>query len=71
MIKPGDNLPDTIPVFPLTGALLLPRARLQLQIFEPRYLQMLDDALKNQHRLIGMVKTWEAKGGQKRLKRIG
>lgn len=71
MIKPGDNLPDTIPVFPLTGALLLPRARLPLHIFEPRYLQMLDDALKTPHRLIGMVQPWEAPGGQKRLQSIG
>ena len=40
------DLPQTIPVFPLPGALLLPRARLPLHIFEPRYLAMLDDALK-------------------------
>ena len=37
------DLPDTIPVFPLPGALLLPRARLPLNIFEPRYLAMLED----------------------------
>jgi uncharacterized protein len=49
------DLPDTIPVFPLPGALLLPRARLPLNIFEPRYLAMLDDTLKTQHRLIGMI----------------
>jgi Lon protease-like protein len=49
------DLPDTIPVFPLPGALLLPRARLPLHIFEPRYLAMLDDILKTSHRLIGMV----------------
>ncbi|MEE9387138.1 MAG: LON peptidase substrate-binding domain-containing protein [Paracoccaceae bacterium] len=49
------NLPDSIPVFPLPGALLLPRAHLPLHIFEPRYLAMLDDVLKTQHRLIGMV----------------
>lgn len=49
------DLPDTIPVFPLPGALLLPRARLPLHIFEPRYLAMLDDVLKTSHRLIGMV----------------
>ena len=40
------DLPDRIPVFPLPGALLLPRARLPLNIFEPRYLAMLDDTLK-------------------------
>jgi Lon protease-like protein len=49
------DLPETIPVFPLPGALLLPRARLPLNIFEPRYLAMLDDTLKTQHRLIGMI----------------
>jgi len=49
------DLPATLPVFPLPGALLLPRARLPLHIFEPRYLAMLDDALKTPARLIGMV----------------
>lgn len=54
MIHTSD-LPDTIAVFPLPGALLLPRSRLPLHIFEPRYLQMLEDALKTPQRLIGMV----------------
>jgi uncharacterized protein len=54
MIKPAD-LPETLSVFPLPGALLLPRSRLPLQIFEPRYLQMVEDALKTRNRLIGMV----------------
>lgn len=54
------NLPTLIPVFPLTGALVLPRARLPLNIFEPRYLQMIDDALKTEHRLIGMIQTRDA-----------
>jgi Lon protease-like protein len=40
-----ENLPDEFPVFPLTGALLLPRGKLPLNIFEPRYLAMIDDAL--------------------------
>ncbi|AUH33380.1 LON peptidase substrate-binding domain-containing protein [Paracoccus tegillarcae] len=48
-------LPDRIALFPLPGALLLPRARLPLQIFEPRYLQMLEDVLKSGHRMIGMI----------------
>ena len=56
------DLPDTIAVFPLPGALLLPRARLPLHIFEPRYLQMLDDALKTKHRLIGMIQPREVPG---------
>lgn len=54
MIKPTE-LPDTIAIFPLAKALLLPRARLPLHIFEPRYLQMIEDTLKTDHRLIGMV----------------
>lgn len=54
MIKPAD-LPEILPVFPLPGALLLPRSRLPLHIFEPRYLSMFDDALKTSQRLIGMV----------------
>ncbi len=49
------DLPQVIPVFPLPGALMLPRARLPLHIFEPRYLAMLDDCLKTSTRLIGMV----------------
>lgn len=56
------SLPEVIPVFPLPGALLLPRARLPLHIFEPRYLQMLEDVLKTPERLIGMVQPAERSG---------
>jgi uncharacterized protein len=52
--KPSD-LPDVIPVFPLPGALLLPRGQMPLNIFEPRYLAMIDDALRSGFRLIGMI----------------
>lgn len=66
------DLPDTIPVFPLPGALLLPRARLPLHIFEPRYLAMLDDTLKTSHRLIGMIQPYEVPGSKPaRLHSIG
>jgi hypothetical protein len=66
------DLPSTIPVFPLPGALLLPRSRLPLHIFEPRYLAMLDDTLKTSHRLIGMVQPRDVPEGQeKRLHSIG
>ncbi len=66
------DLPDTIPVFPLPGALLLPRARLPLHLFEPRYLQMLDDTLKTSHRLIGMIQPREVPGvKEKKLHAIG
>jgi uncharacterized protein len=51
---PGD-LPEIIPVFPLPGALLLPRGQMPLNIFEQRYLAMVDDALRDGHRLIGMI----------------
>ncbi|MDQ1900873.1 LON peptidase substrate-binding domain-containing protein [Paracoccus sp. WLY502] len=49
------DLPARIPLFPLSGAVLMPRARIPLHVFEPRYLQMLDDALKTDHRLIGLI----------------
>lgn len=70
MLK-GLDLPDTIPVFPLPGALLLPRARLPLHIFEPRYLAMLDDALKTRARLIGMVQPQANASGPGHLHDIG
>jgi Lon protease-like protein len=56
------DLPALIPVFPLDGALLLPGCQLPLQIFEPRYLNMIDDAMRG-HRLIGMIQT--AQGGDR------
>ena len=49
-----DDLPDVIPVFPLRAALLLPRGEMPLNIFEPRYLGMVEDAIKG-HRIIGMI----------------
>ncbi len=49
------DLPEIIPVFPLSGALLLPRGQMPLNIFEPRYLAMIDDAFRDGHRLIGMI----------------
>lgn len=49
------DLPETLALFPLPGAILLPRSRLPLHIFEPRYLAMLGDVLKTDHRLLGMV----------------
>jgi len=52
---PAANLPDLLPLFPLSGAIVLPRARLPLNIFEPRYLAMFEDVLKTRERLIGMI----------------
>jgi uncharacterized protein len=65
------DLPEAIPVFPLPGALLLPRGRLPLNIFEPRYLAMLDDTLKSEHRLIGMVQPYEGRAQPPKLHVIG
>jgi Lon protease-like protein len=53
-----DELPDSFAVFPLTGALLLPGARLPLNIFEPRYLAMIEDALA-QERALAMIQPDE------------
>jgi Lon protease-like protein len=53
------DLPPTLPIFPLTGVLLLPRSALPLNIFEPRYLEMIDDALAG-GRLIGMIQPTES-----------
>jgi Lon protease-like protein len=50
------DLPQVIPVFPLDGVLLLPRADLPLQVFEPRYLNMVDDAMAGD-RVIGMIQV--------------
>ncbi len=65
MFMPAD-LPPSIPVFPLPGALLLPRTRLPLNIFEPRYLAMLEDVLKTPNRLIGMIQPVPTDFGEDR-----
>ena len=54
--RKATDLPAVIPVFPLDGALLLPGGVLPLQIFEPRYLNMIDDAMAGE-RIIGMIQT--------------
>ena len=69
--KGPDDLPAEIAVFPLPGALLLPRGQMPLNIFEPRYLAMVDDALKGA-RLIGMIQPdVEDASGQPRLYHVG
>lgn len=69
-----EDLPATLPVFPLPGVLLLPRGKLPLNIFEPRYLNMARDALATD-RLIGMIQPLPATGGteagSRALYRIG
>ena len=59
-----DDLPAVIPVFPLPGALLLPRGQMPLNIFEPRYLAMIDDALPGD-RIIGMIQPDDGGGRQR------
>ena len=53
-IQPFEQLPSTLPVFPLSNAIVLPGSNLPLNIFEPRYLNMIQDAMES-HRLIGMI----------------
>lgn len=57
-----EDLPESIPVFPLSGVLLLPHGQLPLNIFEPRYRAMIDDALKTD-RLIGIIQPAEQGNG--------
>jgi Lon protease-like protein len=54
------DLPQSMPIFPLTGALLLPDGHMPLNIFEPRYLAMIEDALMARDRLIGMIQPRDA-----------
>src|SRR5579864_2853811 len=58
------EMPGVIPVFPLPGALLLPRGQMPLNIFEPRYLAMIDDSLRDGHRLVGMIQPDVAQSSQ-------
>ncbi len=71
--SPAD-IPASIPIFPLTGALLLPYARRPLNIFEPRYLEMIDHALRGD-RLIGLIQpqdtSEESPQGQVPVQKIG
>jgi Lon protease-like protein len=71
--SPAD-LPDSVPVFPLTGALLLPFSHRPLNIFEPRYIEMVDHALAG-NRLIGLIQpedtTEESPKGRAPLQKVG
>jgi len=69
--KPAD-LPGKLPVFPLPGALLLPRADLPLNIFEPRYLEMISDALSGE-RIIGIIQPKDDSSDEERpdLMKVG
>lgn len=68
-----EDLPKRIPIFPLTGAVLFPGTQLPLNIFESRYIQMIDDAFASSERLIAMIQpanTTDNKNS-KILKNIG
>jgi hypothetical protein len=56
-----EQLPETLPIFPLSGVLLLPGGKLPLNIFEPRYLAMIFDSLVG-HRMVGMVQPMQPGG---------
>jgi len=66
----ASDLPQVVSVFPLDGALLLPRGALPLNIFEPRYLNMIDDAMAGD-RIIGMVQTRAGGARTPKLAEVG
>jgi Lon protease-like protein len=63
---PFENLPPTLPIFPLSNAMVMPGCQLPLNIFEPRYLNMVFDAL-GADRMIGMVQPAPAAKGSKNV----
>lgn len=75
-----EQLPEALPIFPLSGVLLLPGGKLPLNIFEPRYLAMIFDSLAG-HRMIGMVQPTQpggfagdgmpVEGGKPKVHRVG
>lgn len=65
-----DNLPDILPIFPLDGVLLLPRGHLPLNIFEPRYIAMVEDVFRT-NRLIGMIQPSDVSAGPAPLFKTG
>tara|TARA_B100001769_G_C22066707_1_gene573959 strand:+ start:581 stop:1237 length:657 start_codon:yes stop_codon:yes gene_type:complete len=71
-IKSTEDLPKKISIFPLTGAVLFPGTQLPLNIFEKRYINMIDDALANSNRLIAMIQPSTTNDGDtKKLKNVG
>ncbi len=65
-----EDLPETLSVFPLTGVLLLPTGQLPLNIFEPRYKKMVDDAM-SAHKMIGMIQPREEGVHESKLYNVG
>ena len=69
-VAPFAELPTSLPIFPLPGAVLMPHAELPLNIFEPRYLNMVNDAIGS-HRMIGMIQPDASAGGDEAICRVG
>ena len=67
------KLPDIIPIFPLQGVVMFPDTYLPLNIFETRYLKMIDQAISNENRLIGMIQPKKTNDSEDKLKfyRVG
>ena len=65
-----DDLPGKIPIFPLSNFIIFPRTTVPLNIFEPRYIDMIDDAMKS-NRIIGMVQPKEKEQSIPTLYEIG
>ena len=62
-VKQEINLPDIIPIFPLEGVVMFPDTYLPLNIFEPRYLKMIDKAISTKNRLVGMIQPYNLNEG--------
>jgi len=69
----SSELPNKLAIFPLTGAVLFPQTQLPLNIFEPRYLQMIDEVLSSPDRIMGMIQPNLSKNDpdSKNLKKVG
>ena len=69
----SSELPNKLAIFPLTGAVLFPQTQLPLNIFEPRYLQMIDEVLSSPDRVMGMIQPNFSKNDpdSKNLKKVG
>ena len=61
------KLPEIIPLFPLKGVVMFPDTYLPLNIFEPRYLKMIDQAISNESRLVGMIQPQSSKDTDDKL----
>ena len=62
------NLPLKVPIFPLKGVIMFPNSILPLNIFEPRYIAMVEKTLMSKHRMIGVVQPYVTKDKENRLK---